>query len=120
MDNSLRPGTRALFEQLLEDGHRVYVWSGVGLRWDFIEEFGLAPYVSGVFVKPTYLYRRRLAELGVDVPVDLVVDDTVEVVYAFGGVLAEPFVFGDRPDTELDRVYAEIKRRANGGLGRRA
>ena len=29
MDGSLRPGTTEVFESLLEDGHFIYIWSGV-------------------------------------------------------------------------------------------
>jgi hypothetical protein len=119
MDKVIRPGTRELFARLVDEGHKVYVWSGVGLRWDVIRDNGLEEFVSGVFVKPTYQYKRRLPELGVDVPVDFVVDDTVEVVHAFGGYEAAPFWFGDRPDDELLRVYDAISRRAfpTGGPG---
>ena len=32
-DGKLRPMVREVFEQLRADGHQIYIWSGVGLRW---------------------------------------------------------------------------------------
>ena len=48
LDNSLRPGTKETFQKLLDDGHSIYIWSGMGERWEVIEEHDLGQYVSGV------------------------------------------------------------------------
>ena len=52
MDGSLRPGTTEVFESLLEDGHFIYIWSGVGMRTKDMERLDLMDLISGIFVKP--------------------------------------------------------------------
>lgn len=113
VDEVLRPHTRDVFERLVGDGHRVYVWSGMGCRWEVVRHNGLEDLVSGVYEKPTYRHWERLAELGVEVPPDFVVDDHEEVVEAFGGYLVRRFfygnpLYGNVDDDELTRVYAHI------------
>lgn len=48
----IRPGTRATFEQLVLDGHRIYVWSGVGYRHEDIDRHELTHLVTDFFIKP--------------------------------------------------------------------
>ena len=38
MDGSLRPDTVGVFEQIIKDGHTIYIWSGQGLRWTEVKE----------------------------------------------------------------------------------
>lgn len=84
-DATLRPHAREAFERLVAAGHRVYVWSGVGIRrWD-MRRHGLHDLVTDYFVKPLSDHRRRLAEFEVYVVPDFVVDDHASVVTAFGG-----------------------------------
>jgi hypothetical protein len=108
VDNGLRPGTREVFERLVGDGHRVYVWSGEGVRWNEVREHKLEPYVSDVFEKPTSNYHGRLAELGVTVMPDFVVDDYPEIVDAFGGFHVKEFFRKRFPDDEMYSVYETI------------
>ena len=54
LDDSLRPGTTDTYQKLKDDGHEIYIWSGMGERWEVIEKHSLRPYVSGVFEKPTH------------------------------------------------------------------
>ena len=114
MDGSLRPRTREVFQRLTDEGHRLFVWSGVGLRHRDLERHGLAAYVSGVYVKPLRDYRARLAELGVPVRPHLVVDDYPQIVEAFGGFVVRPYFFRDPKDREMERVVEAVLRYASG------
>ena len=131
-DDGLRPGVRELFARLRADGHRVYLWSGLGARWEVVERHELAELVSGCFPKPLYAYERMLAPLGIDVRPDFAVDDHPHLVHAFGGCVVAPYrgpalyrsarsdqgVGGlsrapGAPDAEMERVYHEIQRAAD-------
>ena len=105
LDNSLRPGTKETLEKLIGDNHEVYIWSGMGERWEVIEKHQLTPLVSGVYGKPTHHYHERLDELGVPFEPEFVIDDYPEIVSAFGGVWVPPYFFQRSPDEEMDRVY---------------
>ena len=91
-DGRLRPLVREVFEQLRADGHLIYIWSGVGLRWIEIDQHRLRPLIETCFHKPIYDHHARLSELRVTVFPDFVIDDHAEVVRAFGGVTIWPFV----------------------------
>ena len=105
LDNSLRPQTKEIFQALLDENHLIYIWSGMGERWEVIEKHQLQPYVSGVYEKPTHHFHERLEELGVPFEPDFVIDDYPEVVAAFGGVWVPPYFFKRSPDKEMERVY---------------
>jgi len=81
----VRPLAREVFAELAASGFEIYVWSGRGRRWDFVEVAGLKPFVSDCFEKPIYRHRERLAELRVPFEPDYVVDDDAEIVACFGG-----------------------------------
>lgn len=104
MDNSLRPGTRETMASLIDGGHQVNVWSGLGVRKDVVKRHKLNKLVSGVYHKPLYDHHQRLDELGVPMIPDFVVDDDPEVVVAFGGMWVPPF-FGGTVDREMERVF---------------
>ena len=105
MDNSLRPGTKETMSSLIDGGHRVYIWSGMGVRKEVVKRHKLGHLISGIYHKPLHDYHQRLEELGVPMTPDFVVDDDPEVVTAFGGVWVPPFYFGGTHDREMDRVY---------------
>ena len=105
---TLRPWVRETFEQISLDGHTIYVWSGVGLRWAVLDRFGLRHYVQNCFEKPLDRHHERLAGLGVDVLPDFCVDDYPEIVQVFGGVAIRPYYQPDPLDLEMHRVYAAI------------
>jgi hypothetical protein len=112
-DDKLRPMVREVFERLGADGDTIYIWSGVGLRWREIDLHGLRPLIATCFWKPRWDHHARLAELGVDVVPDFVVDDHREVVAAFGGVTVRPFDYYDPSDREMERVYRVISVRVS-------
>ena len=105
LDNTLRPGTLDTLTKLKKDDHEIYIWSGMGQRWEVIEKHQLSSLVSGVYEKPTHHFHERLQELGVPFEPEFVIDDYPEVVAAFGGVWVPPYFFSRTVDQEMDRIY---------------
>ena len=104
MDNSLRPGAKETMTGLVNMGHRVHIWSGMGVRREVVKRHKLEGLTSGLYQKPLYDYHLRLEELGVPLIPDFVVDDDPLVVAAFGGLWVPPFYSNDADDMEMDRV----------------
>ena len=104
----LRPLVREVFEQLRADGHVLYIWSGVGLRWHEIDQHNLRPLIETCYWKPRYDHHARLAELKVEVFPEFVIDDHADVVSAFGGVIVDAFDYYNARDREMERVYQAI------------
>lgn len=115
-DGSLRPLVKQTFEHLVEDGHQVFVWSGVRtadiVRTEVVERHGLQAYVTGCYQKPLFDYREQWQRNGSQVQVDFCVDDYPDIVEAFGGILIKPY-YREMPDSDLERVYAAIKAKAD-------
>ena len=107
-DGSLRHNTRETFRRLVEDGHSVFVWSGVGIRAAEVRRFGLADYVTAVFQKPLEDYEASLPKLGVSPRPDFIIDDHPEIVRYFGGFICRPHYFRSNIDTEMDEIYQAI------------
>ena len=108
LDDSLRPGTRETFQRLIDDGHRIYIWSGMGLRWEAVRKHKLEEFVTDVYEKPTHHFEERLSELEVPLTPDFVIDDYPEVVAAFGGVWVPPYFFARNKDEQMERIYTII------------
>ncbi len=108
MYGGLRPWVREVFQQLRLDGHIIYVWSGVGIRWPVIRQHHLEEFVANCYQKPLDDHHRRLPGLGVDVMPDFCVDDYPEIIHAFGGAVVRPYYWNDLLDLEMHRVYARI------------
>lgn len=113
LDNSLRPGTKEVFQKLLDDGHYIYIWSGMGERWEVIEEHGLGGYVSGVYGKPKDNFDKNFELLKVPEIPDFVIDDYPEVVAHFGGLWVQPFFFQRNKDDAMTTIYEVITEVAN-------
>lgn len=111
-DDGLRPGVRELFTRLRGDGHSVYLWSGIGTRWEIVERHGLAELIAGCYDKPLYQYERMLAPLGIPVRPDFVVDDHPHLVHAFGGLVVTRYLAADPADREMERVFSAVTRAA--------
>ena len=107
-DGSLRPHVREVFERLTEAGHKIYIWSGVGIRrWD-MRRHDLEGFVTEYYVKPLWDYKDRLPEFNVPMVPDYVIDDHKTVVDDF----EHGYHISDvaRPDDrELLEVLAEIE-----------
>ncbi len=107
-DGSLRQNTAETFRKLIDDGHKVFVWSGVGVRTAEVRRFGLADYVTKVFQKPLEDFEAALPGLGVFTPPDFIIDDHPEIVRYFGGFICRPYYFRSRQDTEMDEIYQTV------------
>ncbi len=109
LDDSIRPGTLETLQQLKDEGHEIFIWSGMGERWEVVNKHNLAPLVSGVYEKPTHHFHERLGELGVPFEPEFVIDDYPEVVAAFGGVWVPPYFFKRNFDNEMERIYRIVR-----------
>ena len=109
MDDSLRPGSRETFQRLIDDGHLIYSWSGLGERWEVVRKHKLEKFASGVYAKPLDRFEERLSELGVPFTPDFVIDDYPELVAAFGGVWVPPYYFKRNQDDQIERIYRIIR-----------
>jgi len=109
-DDGLRPGVRDVFRHLREAGHSIYLWSGLGSRWEIVHAHGLEGWVVGCFDKPLYHYEAMLGPLGIPVRPDFVVDDHPHLVHAFGGCHVAPYRTANPADTEMARVLHEVER----------
>ena len=109
MDGSLRPDTVRVFEQLIKDGHTIYIWSGQGLRWTEVKEHKLTDFVADCFVKPLHQYSKSFADTDPKVWPDLVVDDYPEVASAFGGIWVKPYFFRNDTDKEMLLILKLIR-----------
>lgn len=107
-DFRLRPHVRDVFQQLRDDGHHIYVWSGRGKRWEVVLKYELSDLIVTCHDKPLIDHRERLGELGVDVWPDFVIDDYYAVVHAFGGYWICPPRRPLEQDREMWRVYDAV------------
>ncbi len=115
-DNKLRPYVHDVFRQIKDDGHEIYIWSGVGIRQEVVDRHDLQPFISGLYRKPLYDFRERL-HLFTPVTPDFIIDDYPEIVEELGGVMVRPTHWPATNDREMWRVYevfaAYVRARAN-------
>ena|ERR1051325_9014546 len=112
-DGSLRPLVHDVFQLLVDDGHSIFVWSGVRtaetVRTEVVQRYGLEAYVTDCYQKPLFDYREQWKRRGIDVQPDFCVDDYPDIVEAFGGILVKPYSRARPEDVDLQRVYAAIR-----------
>lgn len=94
-------------------GCHVYIWSGVGLRWEVVDVHGLRPFVRNCYEKPLSRHRERLRELRIPVVPDHVVDDDEEIVSVFGGTHVPAPLEPLGEDRALLRVIEDLQQRLN-------
>lgn len=111
--NGLRPGVRELFGELREAGHIVYLWSGIGKRWEIVEKHALEHLVYDCLEKPLMHYERMLAPLGITARPEFVVDDHPHLVAHFGGIVVARYLTANAADREMWRVGEEIRLRGD-------
>lgn len=104
--HQLRPLVHETLSQITRDGHTIYVWSGMGIRWAEVHMHELGEFVRDCFHKPLDEEGQRTLT---HIPPDLVVDDIPAFVDIFGGVVVKPYYMTNPRDRELDRVYRIIK-----------
>jgi hypothetical protein len=115
VDGSLRPRTRETFERLVNDGHNLFIWSGVGLRKWEVKKHDLESFVTGIYQKPIQDCVAGLEEMKVPLWPDFVIDDYPEIVDVFGGILVSPYFFKSDSDDQMDRIYNIITEFAETG-----
>lgn len=115
IDLSLRPGTHEIMQRLLADGHKLYIWSGVGIRWTEVHQYKLTPYITDCFVKPVNHYVEKTAAMNLPVWPDIVIDDYPEVPTALGGFWVRPYFYYNINDDELEILYHLITEVAQKG-----
>ena len=118
LDNSLRPKTREVMQRLKDDGHTLYVWSGVGIRWAEVREHKLEEFITDCFVKPLKNFVEEVEKANLPVKPDLVIDDYPEVPTALGGIFVRPYFYSSTADNEMERVYDIIQDYARDGYSK--
>lgn len=118
MDNSLRPGTVTVMSKLIRAGHKLYIWSGAGVRTAVVRHHDLESLICGIYQKPLYDYHQRLKEFGIPITPDLVIDDDPAIVRAFGGVCIPAFYSWDKQDTGMDHVWRIISEFVDCGISK--
>jgi phosphoglycolate phosphatase-like HAD superfamily hydrolase len=95
-----RPGVREVFEELVAEGHRLYVWSSGGPAYasEAARALGVADLVSGYYGKSN----------DPEVEVDYAVDDSPMWPETFGGYQVSQFA-GDPQDRELWAVLEDVR-----------
>jgi FMN phosphatase YigB (HAD superfamily) len=107
-DVHLRPGVHEVMGKLRADGHRIYIWSGRGVRWEVVHRFNLRHFIENCYWKPLFDHEKRLSELGVPVVPDYTVDDHKEIIDVFGGTVVVPPERDMTHDREMWRTYDEF------------
>ena len=110
-DGELRPGVVECFTELRRAGHRIFVWSGLGTRWEVVRQHRLEAWVEDCFIKPLYAHERMLEPLGISMAPEFVVDDYPHLVEIFGGMVVDPYRRVDPSDREMWRVLSAIASR---------
>jgi len=103
-DYQLRPHVHDVFEQILDDGHKIFIWSGMGVRTAFVEHFKLGHLISGLYRKPVENHRETVHDFTPIFP-DYVVDDHPEVVAAFIGHKMQAPLYPVHEDRGMWRAY---------------
>ena len=49
LDDSLRPGTMETLQKIKDDGHDIYIWSGLRERWEVLKKHNLETLISGLY-----------------------------------------------------------------------
>ena len=109
IDGSLRPGVKETFQKLIDEGHRIYIWSGMGVRWREVRYHNLESFVSGVYEKPLEFFEGALERLGIKEPPDVVIDDYPEIVDYYGGIVCRPYFFFNPHDNDMERIHNIIR-----------
>lgn len=108
VDQSLRPGTRETFRRLIEDGHKIYLWSGQRNPWHAINDHELHEFVSNCYRKPIEDHHNHIEFLNIPMP-DFCIDDNKEIIDIFGGYVVPPYIYPENPDDHMERIYHAVR-----------
>ena len=109
VDGSLRPGVIRLFNSLVDSGDKIFVWSGNGIRWKDIDRYSLRSFVTECLEKPVDDFRNEIEKIPENLKPDIVIDDSLEIVAALGGIWVNRYYFPNDDDRELDHVANVIE-----------
>ena len=115
MDRAPRPLVKEVLERLKGDGHDIYIWSGVGLRWKEVNQLEIAHVVRDCFVKPMSNYYQAMKAMNLPAEPEIVVDDFPVVASAFGGISIPAYNFENPDDRVMERVYEVISEYSSTG-----
>ena len=108
IDGAPRPNVLDVMERLKTDGHDLYVWSGVGIRWRDVKRLGIEHLITDCYMKPMSNYYEGMKKMELQAEPDIVVDDFPIVVSAFGGLCIPAYNVEDDEDRVMERVYNAI------------
>lgn len=108
-EKRLRRHTHEVFAEIVDMGFEIYVWSGVGRRWEVVAVHGLGEFVRDCYIKPLSRHHERLVELGIPFVPDHVVDDEPEIVRAFGGTHVPAPLEATGQDDALLQVVHDLR-----------
>ena len=114
VDGSLRPGVEKLFNNLMQSGDHIFIWSGNGIRWKDLDRHKLSHFVTECLEKPLANFKSATEGIPKNSKPDLVIDDNLEIVAALGGVWVNRYYFPNLEDNELDivgEIIEEVKSR---------
>ena len=116
VDGSLRPGVVRLFTSLVDSGDKIFVWSGNGIRWKDIDRHSLRSFVTECLEKPVDNFRNEIEKIPKNLKPDIVIDDSLEIVAALGGIWVNRYYFPNDYDCELDHVSSVIEEIKSSGI----
>jgi hypothetical protein len=108
VDQSLRPGVKDTFRRLVEDGHKVFLWSGQRNPWHAINDHNLDAWVTNCYRKPIEDHHNHIEALSIPMP-DFCIDDNKDIIDIFGGYVVPPYIYTDMPDNHMERIYLAVK-----------
>lgn len=108
IDGSVRPNVLEVMEKLNQDGHKLYVWSGVGIRWRDVKRLGIEHLIIDCYLKPMSNYFENMKKMELPEEPDLVIDDFPMVASGIGGMCVPAYNTEDKEDQIMDRLYVAI------------
>ena len=108
VDGSLRPHVKQLFQYIIDRNHRIYVWSGNGIRTKDMEKHNLTDFITNFYEKPVHDYWNNTSKLPEKDRPNMVIDDNLEIVAILGGIWVNQYYFPNKNDAEMLKVQEII------------
>lgn len=108
VDGSLRPHVEQLFQYIIDRNHRIYVWSGNGIRTKDMEKHNLTDFITNFYEKPVHDYWNNTSKLPEEDRPNMVIDDNLEIVAILGGIWVNQYYFPNKNDAEMLKVQEII------------
>ena len=108
VDGSLRPHVEQLFQYIIDRNHRIYIWSGNGIRTKDMEKHSLTDFITNFYEKPVHDYWNNTSKLPEKDRPNMVIDDNLEIVAILGGIWVNQYYFPNKNDAEMLKVQEII------------